>query len=99
MFYELDADEADQFEEPETTEIDDFPDELVALINQYRPVELKGLQDDLLETKRELRALKTDIATDKTWRDDFKRDLSDLKQVVSETSRNVTRLPVKDFPD
>lgn len=91
-FYELDEAEAADLPKPEASEIDDFPQELVALVNQYKPVELKGIQDLLDETRRDLAGLKADIVNDKTWRDTFKRDLDELKHVVSETSKNVNRL-------
>ncbi|HEX6861024.1 MAG TPA: hypothetical protein VF138_12600 [Caulobacteraceae bacterium] len=77
MFYELDESEAADFDVPESASVTDFPDELVALINQYRPVELKGLQEELAETRRELAALKTDLVTDKDWKEDFKRSLDE----------------------
>lgn len=92
VFYELQDDEVGDFAVPEATHITGFPDELVALINQYKPVELKGLQEQLAETRRELEALKNDMASDKTWRDEFKNGLNELKQTVVETSRNLTQL-------
>jgi hypothetical protein len=92
VFYELAEDELVEFPVAEPTEITDFPDDLVNLIRNYRPIALGGLQEEILETRRELTALKTDIATDKTWRDTFKHDLEELKSVVLETSRNVVRI-------
>ncbi|MGN6148714.1 MAG: dCTP deaminase domain-containing protein [Rhizomicrobium sp.] len=92
MFHVLRDDELSDYSVAPPEEINDFPDDLVDLISKYQPADLNGLQEQLNDTRRELAALKTDIANDKTWRDDFKSDLGDLKQVVSETSRNVTRL-------
>ena len=51
--------------------------------DQYRIAELAN------DTKRELQALKTDIVSDKTWREDFKRGLEELKQSLIDTSRNL----------
>lgn len=74
VFYELDGPEAcDMGAPPE--EVTDFPDDLVRLISNYKPVELKGLQDALSDTQRQLDNLRNDFTTDKTWREDFKKDL------------------------
>jgi dUTPase len=74
MFYELETSEAcDDRSVPE--EVVDFPDDLVRLISNYKPVELKGLQDALSETQRQLVGLKADLTNDKQWRDDFRESL------------------------
>ena len=75
MFYELTKAEIAEFPIPEAASVTDFPDELVALINQYRPVELKGLQENLAETQRQLESLRSELTNDKQWREDFKSAL------------------------
>ena len=75
VFYELDEAEACEVSTtPE--EVTDFPDDLIRLISNYKPVELKGLQDALSDTQRQLDNLRTDLVNDKTWRDEFKQSLS-----------------------
>ncbi|HEX3664377.1 MAG TPA: hypothetical protein VHU23_03990 [Rhizomicrobium sp.] len=91
-FYELEGDEVADFPVPEACKIDDFPPELVALVNQYKPVEVKGIQDELERLKHDFQALKLDITTDKTWRDTFKGDLVELKLAVAETNKSINRL-------
>lgn len=76
VFYELDGPEACDMGVP-PDEVTDFPDDLVRLISNYKPVELKGLQDALSDTQRQLENLRNDVTTDKTWREDFKRDLDE----------------------
>lgn len=88
----LSEDELPDYPASPPAEITDFPDDLVDLISKYKPADLSGLLEQLEIMRRELATLKADIANDKAWRDDFKHDLGDLKQVVSETSRNVTRI-------
>jgi deoxycytidine triphosphate deaminase len=73
MFYELEGDELQDFPTPEGET--DFPDALIDLIKHYRPIELKGIQDELIETKRQIELLRQDFATDKEWKDEFKNGL------------------------
>jgi hypothetical protein len=76
MFYELYEGERQDFPIPVAiAEDDDFPGELVNLIKNYKPIELKGLQDEIEETKRQIIAVRSEIATDKNWKDDFKTAL------------------------
>lgn len=75
VFYELDKRELIGLDADDPAEISDFPDELIRLIQNYKPVELKGLQESLAETQRQLDNLKSDIGNDKEWREDFKQSL------------------------
>jgi len=75
MFYDLESSEsiAPPTVEPEC--IVDFPDELITLIKNYKPADLKAIQDELRETRQEPALLKSDLISDREWRDEFKRDL------------------------
>jgi hypothetical protein len=84
VFYELANDELAEFEIADPTEITDFPDELIMLIRNYKPVELKGIQDEIAQYKADVQELKKSIDSDKTWRDEFKRDLSNLLEGLKE---------------
>ncbi|MBW8303239.1 MAG: hypothetical protein K0M78_04720, partial [Brevundimonas sp.] len=75
-FYELDKNEVGDFESADPTEITDFPDELIRLIQNYRPIGLNGLEDQIVETRRQLDILRSDLTTDKQWREDFKESLN-----------------------
>jgi len=77
VFYELQKDELQEFDVASPSEIKDFPPELILLIQNYKPLVLKGVQDDLDNTKAELAALKKDLGDDKGWREDFKKDLAE----------------------
>jgi dCTP deaminase len=83
VFYELDKKELVGIVPEDPEEILDFPDELIRLIQNYKPVEMKGLQEALSETQRQLDALKSDITSDKQWREDFKSSLQKHDQQLS----------------
>ena len=74
MFYGLEGEEIGEFPTPEPGG-DDFPDELITLIKNYKPIELRGLQDEIEETKRQLAVLRTEVAGDRDWRATFKEGL------------------------
>jgi deoxycytidine triphosphate deaminase len=74
MFYQLGETEA-VAPSADSECLSDFPDELISLIRNYKPIELKGLQEELEETKRQLSLLRTDINNDRDWRNAFKEGL------------------------
>src|ERR1700730_13714073 len=58
MFYKLTDTELTEYPIPEPMgELDDFPDELITLIKNYKPVELKWVADAITETQRRVQAL------------------------------------------
>jgi deoxycytidine triphosphate deaminase len=78
MFYELNDEEAQDFPSPPPIADDgEFPGELVNLIKNYRPTDLKGLQDEIEDTKRQLVALRNDMTSDHNWKEDFKKSLDE----------------------
>jgi deoxycytidine triphosphate deaminase len=83
MFYELAGTELSEFPVPEPMgEHDDFPDELVTLIKNYKPVELKWVSEALTETQRRLDALSAEFHDDKSWKREFQEALeSQNKQI------------------
>lgn len=74
VFYELIEEEISELD-PVETSIEDFPDELVRLIQNYRPVVLQTLQESLAETQRQLNALRTEITSGREWQEQFKTSL------------------------
>ena len=76
MFYELAEAEVTEFPVPEPMgEEEEFPDELVTLIKNYKPVELKWVTDALTETQRRLDALSSEVHSDQTWKREFQEAL------------------------
>lgn len=74
VFYELGEDEISDFPTPEAA-VEDFPDELIRLIQGYRPVAPQALQEALAETRRELAELKNEITSGREWQRDFRESL------------------------
>jgi deoxycytidine triphosphate deaminase len=74
VFYELEAGEIGEFPTPET-QTGDFPDELIRLVQNYRPIALQGIQDALIETQRQLADLKSDISSGREWQREFRESL------------------------
>ena len=62
--------------------IDDFPDELVRLIQSYKPVELNGLSEAIFNLRSEFNSLRTEVTTDKTWRDEFRNSLNEHNKQI-----------------
>lgn len=75
MFYELEQEELQDFAVPPSSGGRDFPDELITLIQNYRPIELKGLQDEVEDAKRQIVQLRAELTTDRDWRTEFKDGL------------------------
>lgn len=74
VFYELGEDEISELQ-PVEANIEDFPDELVRLIQNYRPVVLQTLQESLVATQRQLDALRTEITSGREWQKQFQTSL------------------------
>jgi dCTP deaminase len=93
MFYELEGSEIAEFDVPESTRAEGFGDELIALIRNYRPIEIKGVYDELQDTKRQLQELRTSITDDKQWKDDFKSALdshnSQLERIIDGLEKEI----------
>src|SRR5438034_2248804 len=76
MFYKLDEQEISDFPTPEAP-VEDFPDELIRLIQSYRPIAPQGLQEALAETRRELADLKNEITSGREWQRQFRESLQE----------------------
>jgi hypothetical protein len=85
MFYELAGSELADFPVPESSSIGDFPDELINLIKNYRPVELKSLIEALADTQKRLDALAVELHDDRTWKKDF-------QEAIEKQSREIDKL-------
>jgi deoxycytidine triphosphate deaminase len=83
MFYELTEPEIMEFPTPEPMgEHDEFPDELVTLIKNYKPLEIKWVSDAISDTQRRLDALSAEFHDDRSWKREFQEALeSHNKQI------------------
>src|SRR4029077_11978184 len=85
MFYELSGTEVCQFPVPEPMgEHDEFPDELVGLIKNYKPVELKWVVEALGEAQKRIDTSSAELHDDRSWKREFQDALeSHNKQIES----------------
>jgi deoxycytidine triphosphate deaminase len=83
VFYQLADSEISDFPVPEPMgEQEDFPDELVTLIKNYKPVELKWVSEAIAETQKRLDALSAEFHDDRSWKREFQDALeSQNKQI------------------
>jgi hypothetical protein len=83
MFYELADAEVCEFSVPAPMgEDDDFPDELVTLIKNYKPVELKGLTEAVAHLQGQLDSLQDEVRDDRTWKRDFRNALDEQTKQI-----------------
>ena len=83
MFYELAGAELMEFPVPDPMgEHDDFPDELVTLIKNYKPVEYKWVSEAITETQRRLDALSAEFHDDKSWKREFQDALDNQTKQI-----------------
>lgn len=91
IFYRLDQDEVPNTQrKPES--LNDFPDDLIAMIKEYKPVKNQVIETYVQEIsclKEELKAIKAQIDSDKTWKDEFKRAINDNNNQIKEINNTV----------
>ncbi len=75
LFYQLSGTELMDFAVPEATGDGDFPEELVTLIRNYKPVELSAITSATEDLKKRLDALVSEFRDDRTWKHDFQEGL------------------------
>jgi len=80
MFYELSGSELANFSVPDAAGTGDFPDELITLIKNYKPIELKSLSDALANTQKRLDDLTNELRDDRSWKRDFQEALDRQSQ-------------------
>lgn len=77
LFYELDEEEASHYECVMEEPVTEFPDDLLELIKNYKPIELKSIQEEIASTKAEIATLRLAFSDDKTWKDSFQKGLDE----------------------
>lgn len=91
-FQRLSSDELSDYTPAQTREITDFPEELITLIQSYKPSDAAGLQALLDETRRELSQLKNDLTTDREWRQEFQSNLDKQNSLIERTNTEIGRV-------
>lgn len=88
-FFKLGDQELDFVEDVVSEPVTDFPDTLISMISRYKPIEIKGLQDELEEARRDINSLRTEFTNDKTWREDFRRSLDAHNHQIEENNKQI----------
>jgi deoxycytidine triphosphate deaminase len=77
MFYNLGIDELTEFPDLQPiSDQDEFPDDLISLIRNYKPVELKSLTEAVFHLQGQFNTLQDEVRDDRTWKKEF-RDAQD----------------------
>jgi len=87
-FFELVAGELDEFPHPHKFE-DDFPPELISLMQAYRPVSMQSLVDAVQKLQTDLAALRSDIQSHEEWYRRFKESLEAHNTQIGELTRSL----------
>lgn len=91
VFYTLADDEIGDFEKPDSP-IMDFPDDLVRVMQHYKPTTLEALQEIIETTKGELKELREEFRTQTSWKQDFQRELTELLTATRALEKSVSDL-------
>ncbi len=70
----------------------DFPDELVRMINEYKPVTSEYLMNKMEKIEQEILQLRTHVNSDKEWREDFKKGLKTNSEQISQIGTAVKNI-------
>jgi deoxycytidine triphosphate deaminase len=85
MFYNLCGDELAEFPELEPlSDQDEFPDDLISLIRNYKPVELRGLNEAVSRLQGEFDALQEEVRDDRTWKKEFREGLEAQSKLIKD---------------
>lgn len=98
IFYKLDESEISQTNViPEA--LYDFPDDLLAMIKEYKPINnsdaLNSFNATMEALREEVKAIKSQIDSDKAWKDDFKKGLDENNEQINKIGNVVTEIANK----
>lgn len=87
IFYRLDADEISEFGKPQS--IEDFPDDIVALMREYSPFSPKQFDVAIESLKQRFSKLEETIREGERWRNEFREGLRELKESITELTSDL----------
>jgi hypothetical protein len=82
IFTRLDGEELTDFPTPQAMNDEGFPDELVTLIRNYKPIEIKSLSESVSDLQGKLSALTAEVRDDRSWKQEFKDSLDRQSNVI-----------------
>jgi septal ring factor EnvC (AmiA/AmiB activator) len=89
-FYRLEAGELGDFPKP-AAPFDDFPEDLVAMIEKYQPVAVTALRDALRSLQEDVQAIRNSIDAHVQWRQQFERDLQATRDLIERVAKNLEK--------
>jgi dUTPase len=89
LFNRLEGDEVTDFPTPDPMADDGFPDELITLIRNYKPVEVKALSESVIDLQAKLNALTAEVRDDRSWKQEFKESLDRQSGVIDRILRGL----------
>jgi hypothetical protein len=89
IFTRLDGEEITNFPIPEAMAEEGFPDELVTLTRNYKPIEIRSLSESVSELQAKLNALTEEVRDDRSWKHEFKESLDRQSGVIDKILRGL----------
>lgn len=83
-FYQLRDDEIDSKQNKPDTSIDDFPEELIRLMEKYTPISTQSLLDKVTNIDYKLEEFKKEFRDRENWFDRFQNKLDEQEKLVAE---------------
>ena len=84
VFYKLSEDETIDYKPPEP--LYDFPEEVISIIKQYKPIETLFLSEEIKRLSDEVARISIMLKSDNEWKETFKSSLDDVKNTLTEIS-------------
>ena len=82
LFTRLDGEELTNFPIPEAMADEGFPDELVTLIRNYKPVEIRSLSESVSDLQAKLSSPTEEVRDDRSWKKEFKESLDRQSGII-----------------
>lgn len=87
-FYKLEGAELGDFPKP-VAPLDDFPDELVQVMQKYHPVAIQSVTEVVRKIQEELTSLRDEVRSHETWYQRFKDSLDAHNQQIGKLSKEL----------
>lgn len=87
VFYELSENEVVEYKVPDS--IDDFPEEAVAIIKQYKPIESLFLSEEITRISTEVSRIIRTLESDNEWKSTFKANLNSVSEKLTDISTSL----------
>lgn len=94
VFYEVSDEESKCFTcNPKP--MNDFPDDLIKMIDEFKSIAVESLGGQLSSIKADINRLKEQLDSDKSWKEDFKRGLGENNEQIAKLGSALNELTSK----